>query len=85
MSSLPQLSYEIGEYVWIDVCCQGRVLGVVIGEFRLVDDPATKYIIRVLDPEYPHEEVRDALLMAPNNEPMPYTETRKKPEADHRH
>lgn len=72
--SRPKLKYEIGDPVWIDVCCQGRLQGVVIGEYRLIDDPAIKYIIRINDQEFPHEEIRDALLMSPvEDEPQPYT------------
>lgn len=63
--TLPKLTYEIGDSVWIDVCCQGRVRGVVVASFRFVDDPAQRYIIRLQDPDFPHEEIRDALLMSP--------------------
>jgi hypothetical protein len=69
----PKLSYQIGDPVWISVCCQGKVRGVVIAEFQTADDPITKYVIRVDDPDFPHEEVRDALLMSPvETAPPPY-------------
>lgn len=76
--SSPKMNYEIGDACWIGIHgAKNLVPGKVAGAFTLPTHPQKYFIIELTDTDWPHLEIRDALLMASEQgQPLAYwTET----------
>lgn len=72
--STPKTTYQIGEDCWIGIHgTKNLVPGKVVGYFSLPTHPAVYYIIELSDTDWPHLEIRDAMLMASEQgQPLAY-------------
>lgn len=72
----PKLVYAIGDACWIAVGRENLAAGKVVGTFKLPHHPVQYYIIELTDSEWPHLEIRDALLMASEaGQPLAFWQT----------
>jgi hypothetical protein len=59
-----KLSYELNDPCYILAWDGSPLHGRVVAELTIPNHPAVHYIIEPFDADYPHLEVRDALLMS---------------------
>jgi hypothetical protein len=57
--------YAVGDHCWIGLGLPELVEARVVGYYTLPEHPTVHYILEVVGTEWPHHEVRDALLMSP--------------------
>lgn len=68
-------AYSPGDECWIALGPPPLWRGIVITSFTAPQLVSEQYIIEIDHPDYPHLEIRDALLMSDTAEgPLPFTE-----------
>jgi hypothetical protein len=82
----PKLSYAVGDACWISLGTKDLAAAKVVGTFATPNHPTTFYICELIDNDWPHLEIRDALLMSPEEgKPLTFwefTANKQKPNAD---
>jgi hypothetical protein len=58
------MTYAVGDACWIDLGKPELAAAKVVGTFALPHHPTQHYICEILDNDWPHLEIRDALLMS---------------------